>query len=495
MGLLTREIRTGVMLAGRYRVRRRLGAGGMATVFLAEDERLGREVAIKRLHTDAPEASLRRFEQEARLGAALNHPNLVSIWDTAVTEEGALIVMEYVPGRPLGEVAGGRPMRPSRALPILRDVASALDHAHANEVVHRDVKPGNIIVGDDGVVKLADLGIAKAVGSTQITMEGSVVGTLPYMSPERLHGPGAGGPESDIYALAAVAFELLSGRPPAQPADTEEAAVSPPRDLRREWPEGPPSAVRILERALSDDPSVRQASAVRMIEELEAALKRGGTPIQPTRRMAAAGAPPARGRRSGGASSVARRDDRPPPVEGPKRRFSPGWALGAALVAMLILAGAVSALTGGGGDDEPRSAADGKQNKQAKSEPTTTEQQEPVAVAPEPKPEPEPAQPATPAATPSADGRSAYELNAEGYELMQQGRFAEAIPLLEEAVAQYPEGSTDLTYAYALFNLGSSLRQAGRPDEAISVLERRLEIPNQQGTVMQELEAARAAAG
>ena len=484
------------MLAGRYRVRGRLGAGGMATVFLAEDERLGREVAIKRLHTDAPEASLRRFEQEARLGAALNHPNLVSIWDTAVTEEGALIVMEYVPGRPLGEVAGGRPMRPSRALPILRDVASALDHAHAHGVVHRDVKPGNIIVGDDGVVKLADLGIAKAVGSSQITMEGSVVGTLPYMSPERLGGPGAGGPESDIYALAAVAFELLSGRPPAQPADTEEAAVSPPRDLRREWPDGPPSAVRILERALSDDPSVRQASAVRMIDELEAALKRGGTPIEPTRRIAAAGAPAARGRRSGGPSSVAAgRDGRPQTVEGGKRRVSPGWALAAALVVMLILAGAVSALTGGGSDDEPNSAADGKQNKQAKSEPTTTEQQEPVAVAPEPEPEPEPAQPATPAATPSADGRSAFELNAEGYELMQQGRFAEAIPLLEEAVAQYPEGSTDLTYAYALFNLGSSLRQAGRPDEAISVLERRLEIPNQQGTVMRELEAARAAAG
>ena len=220
MSLLTSEIKEGVLLAGRYRVLRRLGAGGMATVFLAEDERLGREVAIKRLHTDAPEASLRRFEQEARLGAGLNHPNLVAIYDTIAAQEGALIVMEYVEGRSLAELAGGKPMKPSRVLPILHCVADALDHAHAQGVVHRDVKPGNVIVGEDGTVKLADLGIARAIGASQITSEGSVVGTLPYMSPERLEGPGAGGPESDVYALAAVAYELLSGRPPSEASST-----------------------------------------------------------------------------------------------------------------------------------------------------------------------------------------------------------------------------------------------------------------------------------
>ena len=106
-------------------------------------------------------------------------------------------------------------------MPILRSVGEALDHAHAQDVVHRDVKPANVLVREDGFVKLADLGIAKAVGATQLTGEGSVIGTLPYMSPERMRGPGAGGPESDVYALAAVAYELLSGEPPGDTASTE----------------------------------------------------------------------------------------------------------------------------------------------------------------------------------------------------------------------------------------------------------------------------------
>src|SRR5688572_26171594 len=186
--IATEQISKGARLAGRYRVLKRLGSGGMATVFLAEDERLGRRVAVKRLHTDAPKASLRRFRNEARLGAALNHPGFVAIYDTLVTDEGALIVMECVQGSSLAEMSGGRRMKPERALPILRSVADALDHAHAEGVVHRDVKPANVLVGDDGTVKLADLGIARAIGASQITSEGSVVGTLPYMSPERLEG-------------------------------------------------------------------------------------------------------------------------------------------------------------------------------------------------------------------------------------------------------------------------------------------------------------------
>src|SRR5215211_1243844 len=156
--------------ADRYRVLRRLGSGGMATVYLAEDERLGRRVAVKRLHADSPEDVAQRFDREARLGASLNHPNLVAVYDTVTDDEGVLIVMEYVDGPTLGQALKDGPLPVARALEVLRAVASALDHAHAQGIIHRDVKPANILLGADGRSKLADLGIAFAAAhATQIT--------------------------------------------------------------------------------------------------------------------------------------------------------------------------------------------------------------------------------------------------------------------------------------------------------------------------------------
>jgi eukaryotic-like serine/threonine-protein kinase len=439
MNLITQEIRAGTPLAGRYRVRRRLGTGGMATVFLAEDERLGREVAIKRLHTDAPRDSLLRFKREARLGAALNHPNLVAVYDTIAADEGALIVMEHVQGRTLAEVADGRPMRSSKAVPILREVARALDHAHAQDVVHRDVKPGNILVGDDGVVKLADLGIARAIGATQITSEDSVVGTLPYMSPERLSRPGGGGPESDVYSLAAVAYELLSG--------------SPPGDGPLSSPQVPPGAIAVLERGLDEDPGRRQLSAGTLVDELEPAL-RPGAALPPTMSHG-------RGTR---------------PTE---PRFGRPLAIGM-LVLGLLAAGGLALSAGGGDDGDPA-------GKQAEENPA----KEPK---PDPNSEPDPAADA-PAPEPASAEPSATELNDLGFSLIQQGRYQEAIPLLQGAVDGLGGGADELTYGYALYNLGHALRMAGRPEEAIPILEQRLEIPNQRGTVMRELDAAYADAG
>jgi serine/threonine protein kinase len=196
--MITREIRKGALFADRYRVIRRLGTGGMATVWLAEDERLGRKVAIKRLSTDAPEEYLARFRREARLGATLNHPNLVSVFDTIATDEGAVIVMEYVPGRSLADLSKEGPMAPGEVVSILSGAAAALDHAHEQGVVHRDVKPANILVREDGTVKLADLGIARAVDATQITTVGSVIGTRTYMAPERFEAAGTGGPLGEL---------------------------------------------------------------------------------------------------------------------------------------------------------------------------------------------------------------------------------------------------------------------------------------------------------
>src|SRR3954463_1840495 len=143
------------LLAGRYRTIERVGSGGMATVLLAEDGGLGRQVAVKRLHAESPEDTARRFRREAKLGASLNHPNLVAVYDIVTDEEGVLIVMEYVDGETLRDAIDRGPLPPERALEVLRGVAAGLDHAHSEGIVHRDVKPANVLLGRRaGEVKL-----------------------------------------------------------------------------------------------------------------------------------------------------------------------------------------------------------------------------------------------------------------------------------------------------------------------------------------------------
>ena len=470
--MITREIQHGEVFADRYRVIRRLGEGGMATVWLAEDERLGREVAIKRLRTDAPEESLTRFRREARLGATLNHPNFVSVYDTIATDEGALIVMEYVPGRSLEELMKRGPMDPSEAVPILRGAAAALDHAHQEDVVHRDVKPANILVRDDGTVKVADLGIARAVDATQITAEGRVIGTMPYMAPERMRAAGAGGPASDVYALAAVAFELLSGSP-LEGEGTGEEPSSLHRRLAAGWPDAPSAVFAVISRGLAPDPARRQLSAGQFVEELEAALRRGEQtqPFTP---------PPPEVRTR---PLVSRSPDL---ARSPRSRAGAVLALALVLVAGLAVAGI--ALTGGGSDGDNSGTKKAAKAKKGAGDSDAADVSQPpsgeeVAAGP--------AEPTVPSAS-SADGAT---LNAQGFELINEGRPSEAVPILRQAVAAYPEGSTDLNYAYALYNLGNALRLSGHPEEAIPVLERRLEIPNQRSTVAAELARARAEAG
>src|SRR5919107_811723 len=231
---------TRALLAGRYRTIERVGSGGMATVLLAEDERLGRRVAVKRLHAESPEDPARRFRREARLGASLNHPNLVAVYDIVTDEEDVLIVMEYVEGETLRDALERAPLEPERATEVLRGVAAALDHAHAEGIIHRDVKPANVLLGRDGRVKLADLGIATAVEGTRITMSGTVLGTAAYMAPEALEGHSPG-PVADVYSLAVVAWECFSGKrayegkTPLQIAHRK--AVEPPPSLIEACPD------------------------------------------------------------------------------------------------------------------------------------------------------------------------------------------------------------------------------------------------------------------
>lgn len=474
--MITKEIRRGEVFVDRYRVIRRLGAGGMATVWLAEDERLGREVAIKRLKTDAPEDSLARFRREARLGATLNHPNFVSVYDTIATDDCALIVMEYVPGKSLEELVARGPVDPMEAVSILRGAAAALDHAHAAGVVHRDIKPANILVRDDGTVKLADLGIARARDATQITAEGKVIGTAAYMAPERFEAAGAGGPASDVYAFAAVAYELLSGSPPDGGPTGPQRRLER-RDLAARWPDAPAAAFAVIMRGLSEEPARRQASAGEFVAELEDALRRGEEQTRPF-------TPPPPETRT--RPLLSRSSD----LAG-SGRMRGGAALALALVLVAAIAVAGIALTGGGSGGGGGGKQQAKQANAEKGEAgsggasaggSQSAANEGGAAAP--------VEEAAPSVS-SADGAT---LNAQGFELINEGRYAEAVPVLRQAVASFPEGSTDLDYAYALYNLGNALRLSGHPAEAVPVLEQRLEIPNQRSTVAAELARARAEA-
>jgi serine/threonine-protein kinase len=447
------------VIADRYRVIDRLGHGGMATVFLAEDQVLSRQVAVKRLHAAMAEGSAQRFKREAQLGAALNHPNIVTVYDTLSGQDGVLIVMEYVPGQPLSELIGA--VEPDEAIRILRDVARGLDHAHLKGVVHRDVKPANILLRDDGVVKLSDLGVATAAHVSRITATHDVLGTLGYIAPERLNGE-AGGPPADVYSLAAVAFEVLGGQRPrlgSTPAEIlSRSALEPAPDLREAWPHAPAAAAAILGRGLDPDPDRRPLSAERLIDELEAALEPAG-------------------------ATAPQGHTKPVTLTASSKTLLRATLVGALLA---VAAGVMVLLLAGGGDESPTSsgpAASDVPDRSGQGSPESTEDgatATPTTTAPAPA---------------STAGFSGAELNDEGYALIQAGRYEEAVPLLQRAVDSFPEGTTDLNYAYALFNLGNALRLAGRPEEAIPILEQRLEIPNQVETVARELAAAKAAAG
>ena len=295
---LTTEIEPGILLADRFHVRGRLGAGGSATVFLAEDCVLCRDVAIKRLHAEGSASDIQRFRREARLGASLAHPNLVTVFDALSGSDGVLIVMEYVRGRPLSELIAPDGMDPKRLVQILRPVASALDYAHARGVVHRDVKPANILIAEDRRVKIVDLGTATAGHATQITAENHVTGTLAYIAPERLAGESVGEPAADLYSLAVGAFEALTGQKPRR-ADTpaellDHAMHDPPPDLVETWPQAPPRLRGVLMLGMDPDPDRRPTSAGAFVRALEAALPdRAGAPppvFAPTEPMRTVGA-------------------------------------------------------------------------------------------------------------------------------------------------------------------------------------------------------------
>jgi serine/threonine-protein kinase len=342
----------GTIFDGRYRIMRRIGSGGMADVYLAEDQELGRNVAIKILNDRhaGDEQFVERFRREAKNAAGLSHPNIVSIYDRGEAEGTYYIAMEHIDGRSVKELILTRGPAPIHiTIEYGRQILSALRFAHRRGLVHRDIKPHNVLDDGEGRVKVTDFGIAR-VGASQMTEAGSIVGTAQYLSPEQARGAPVDA-RSDLYSLGIVLYELLTGKVPFTGDSPVEIAMKhlnelpkPPSSLR---PEIPRDLDLVILRALAKDPDERYASA----EEMDADLARIEQGLSVSTRTAEAetrimtaptnvvrpAAPPTRQR-------VAYPPPPPPPVyydvdEPPRRRRS-FWPW---LVALLLVAGAIVA--------------------------------------------------------------------------------------------------------------------------------------------------------
>ena len=539
-------------LPDRYRVVRHIASGGMASVWEAEDLLLGRVVAVKALaaHFAADPGARERFQREARTAARVSdQTHVVTIYDIGEHGDEAFIVMEHFAGGTVADRlrdardAGERIPRDT-ALRWLREAAAGLDVAHAAGIVHRDVKPANLLLDSRDRLAVGDFGIARLADDAQMTMTGQVLGTAAYISPEQALGRPAE-PASDRYALALVAHELLTGSrpfaggPPA--AQARQHAEARPTPASCSEPGLPAALDAVLARGLAKDPADRPRTASELVGAIESALRERPR-IEPTRPFAAAplsgrtrvtplrpGPPPAAagplgvagagGAGAGGAGAgvagagvagagVARAGGAGAGVAGagvagagvagagvagagartvaPARRRGP-WP---ALLGVALLTGAtvglVLALSGGGSEPDREVAGISAQTPAGSQRSSTATN---AAAAPQPPPAPPPQPAASGDADPSA-------LNDRGYALLKQGRYGEAIEPLRASVAGYAAaGEGGLPYAFALFNLAVALNRSGNPADAVPLLRERLKFDNQRETVQAELDDALAKLG
>jgi eukaryotic-like serine/threonine-protein kinase len=444
------------LIDGRYRLERLIGIGGMASVWKGRDRRLDRPVAVKIL-SDALAADpdfVARFRREAQVAARLSHPNLVKVFDYD-PEGRPCLVMEYVPGGTLADTAN-RPGTAVEVEALAIQLLGALEHIHAAGIVHRDVKPANVLIGRDGRALLTDFGVAQPEDATRLTQTGQVIGTLAYMAPEVHEGERAT-PRSDLYSCGVLLRDYLNQGTSA--------------GLRR-----------LVERLTERDPEQRPRSAKRALAYLAGTVP---APVAASHRKAV--------------TTSEMSPPRPPaaPRSGPPAQreipVRPRHVLPVALLALgaIVAVIAISAIGGGDEpgpgavDDGPPSAANG----QGSSGETTAEAAaSPEDVIPPPKPNADP-----------AEGAS---LEQEAFSTLQSGDAAGAIKQYEKALAHFPpEARTPASfeqypsYAYALYSYADALIQDGRAEEAIPVLRERLKFADQQETVQALLDEAEAAAG
>ena len=379
----------GSVLGGRYRLVELLGQGGMATIYRARDAQLDRDVAVKLLRPEFGRDPdfLARFRDEAKAAASLSHPNIVAVFDFGEEAAGPYIVMELIDGQDLAAILRENgPLPPRQAARVCAEVAKALHAAHVRGIVHRDVKPSNILVGRDGRVKVADFGIARALNESQLTLPGMTMGSVHYFSPEQARGETAT-QASDIYSLGIVLYEALTGQRPfsgdgAAAVALARLTTTPPRPgaLRAGVP---PPLDQIVQRAMALEPVNRYASAASMASALEGWLSEPGAGSAAAG-AAAAGAvvgaatvasaaarpnavpypPDAYARAVPPVAPVSTRGTPPPPPpldgEGDEGGSSP-WAWVAGLLGLLILVVVgflvFQMLTGGGGKPGPSESA------------------------------------------------------------------------------------------------------------------------------------------